>query len=78
MRLSVKLITGFADPRWDETRRAHPLFPSLQLCPGAPRSHQRTWADKDGAKPHQSSVFSSFPLPPMLGFRMKRQEGWLR
>jgi hypothetical protein len=25
---------------------------------GAPRSHQRTWVKKDGAKPHQSSVFS--------------------
>jgi hypothetical protein len=24
-------------------------------CLGAPRSHQRTWVDKDGAKPHQSS-----------------------
>jgi hypothetical protein len=27
----------------------------VQLCLGAPRSHQRTWVDQDGAKPHQSS-----------------------
>jgi hypothetical protein len=55
VRLSVKLTTGFADPRRDETWRRHPLFPSHQLCLGAPRSHQRTWVDKDAAKPDQSS-----------------------
>ena len=32
---------------------------SHQLCLGAPRSHQRTWDKKDGAKPHQSS--ETFP-----------------
>ena len=45
-------------PTGHETGRGHPLFPSHQLCPGAPRSHQRTWVNQDGAKPHQSSVFS--------------------
>jgi hypothetical protein len=30
-------------------------LPSDQLCLGAPRSHQRTWVNQDGAKPHQSS-----------------------
>ena len=28
MRLSVKLTTGFADPRVDQTGRGHPFFPS--------------------------------------------------
>jgi hypothetical protein len=45
VRLSIKLTTGFTGP----------LFPSHQLSLGAPRSHQRTWFDKDGAKPPQSS-----------------------
>jgi hypothetical protein len=36
-------------------RFGHSTLPSHQLCLGAPRSHQRTWVDKDGAKPHQSS-----------------------
>ena len=40
-----------------------PLPPTLSGCP----SRQRMWVDKDGAKPHQSSVFSSFPSPPKLG-----------
>jgi hypothetical protein len=60
VRLSVKLTTGFADPRRHATWRRHPLFPSHQLCLGAPRSHQRTWVDKVGATPHQSSVFTLF------------------
>ena len=48
--VSVELTTGFG----------HPLFRSHQLCPGAPRSDQRTWVKQDGAKPHQSSAFSLF------------------
>jgi hypothetical protein len=55
VRLSVKLTTGFTDPRRNETGLGHPVLPSHQLCLGAPRSHQRTWVDKNGAKPHQSS-----------------------
>jgi hypothetical protein len=37
------------------SRQIWPHLDSHQLCLGAPRSHQRTWVDKDGAKPHQSS-----------------------
>ena len=41
------------------------MLPSHQLCLGAPRSHQRTWDKKDGAKPHQSS--DNLPLKQNLG-----------
>ena len=37
-------------------------LPSDQLCLGAPRSHQRTWVNQDGAKPHQRSIFFSFAV----------------
>jgi len=40
-------------PRFSRQIWSH--LDSHQLCLGAPRSHQRTWVDKDGAKPHQSS-----------------------
>jgi len=54
------------------------LFTSHQLSLGAPCSHQRTWDNQDGAKPHQSSVFFSFPSPPMIGCPILRVlgEGW--
>jgi hypothetical protein len=66
VRLSLELTTGFADPRRDETGRGHPSL--KPLCLGAPCSHQRTWADRDGAKPHQRSVSFLLPSPPDLWF----------
>jgi hypothetical protein len=66
VRLSVKLTTVFSDPRQDETELGSSTLPSDQLCLGAPRSHQRTWVNQDGAKPHQSSVSFSFPSSLMM------------
>ena len=52
--------------------------PHHQLRLGAPRSQKRTWVNQGGAKPDQSSVFFSFPSPPMLGCPILRAlgEGW--
>ena len=57
----LKVVTPFDAPLVreafspDDESEDSSLFPSHQLCLGAPRSHQPTWVDKDGAKPHQSS-----------------------
>ena len=68
VRLSVELTTGFADPRGMKRSVVTPSSPPAHpLCPGAPRSHQRTWDKKDGAKPHQSSVCFLFPHHPCSG-----------
>src|ERR1700722_14137182 len=42
---------------------ANSLLHSHQLWTGAPCSHQRTWANEDGPKPHQRSVFCFIPQP---------------
>ena len=58
-----------AEARVEAAATASALSPTWihQLCLGAPRSHQRTWDNQDGAKPHQRSVLFFFPSPPMLG-----------
>ena len=56
---AMLVTTGCAALRRVDHRLYRPTglgtLPSDQLCLGAPRSHQRTWVNQDGAKPHQSS-----------------------